>query len=398
MASVKLLIRPRKIKKNGEAYILVQIIHNQRSTEMSTGRSVLPSFWDQDKQKVIGNLPSKNALNAHLNGLKRDLESIMDLKLANRESFEAKDIIRLFRGEDPTLLVDFLKSYMTNNPDNIAETTLRNYQILLNKILDFDKTTSIKQLNHEWLEKFHKYLMSIHGNSLNTIHNRMKCLKRICKLAQQKGLVSKNPFEHYKLKTEPANRAYLTRDEINQLKNVKVKTYREALIRDTFIFGCFTGLRFSDLCLLKLESLHKENGTLRLYIQMEKTKDPLSFQLPTKAVQIIEQHGTFSIDSIFVFPISRQDKVGYQLKKEISSKNAYFNKVIKQVAQKAGIQKNISFHVARHTFATLSLSLGIPMEILSKLLGHADLKTTQIYGKIIDEHKDRAMQKWNNLM
>jgi site-specific recombinase XerD len=124
--------------------------------------------------------------------------------------------------------------------------------------------------------------------------------------------------------------------------------------------------------------------------------------LPCYENSIVKFRGSFEEkkQEEFLFPILHTDReypMEAKLKQAISARNAYFNKVLRVITTKAGIQKKVSMHVARHSFATISISIGVSLEVLSKLLGHSDLKTTQIYGKIMDKQKDEAMGLWDQV-
>jgi len=129
---------------------------------------------------------------------------------------------------------------------------------------------------------------------------------------------------------------------------------------------------------------------------MSKTGEPISFKLPKKAITILQKYN-LTDDSKFIFPVINlpPDSTNDKLINKKESRNAYINKILKEISAAVGITKNISFHISRHSFATKALTLGISMEVVSKLLGHADLKTTQIYAKIVDKAKDDAMDLFN---
>jgi len=170
------------------------------------------------------------------------------------------------------------------------------------------------------------------------------------------------------------------------------------LTKDIFLFSCYTGLRFSDLCALKPSDVIIEGNDFRLYFADVKTKNPFAFKMPNKAVAIIKKYDFENKDNKQVFPVITVDlnKLSQeQFDKKKESRNAYINKVLKVIVDKASINKKVSFHSSRHTFATISLSLGIPMEVLQKILHQKDLKTTQIYAKMLNKTADEAMELWN---
>ena len=161
-----------------------------------------------------------------------------------------------------------------------------------------------------------------------------------------------------------------------------------------FVFSCYAGgLRISDTLLLKWSNVR--DG--RINISMRKTGEQLAFKLPTVAVDIVSKYADQKSERQYVFPALRlkNENNPRELDSAISSANAKINKALKQIATDAGITKNLSFHIARHTFATMALRLGIGIEYVSKILGHSAIKETQIYAKIVNSSIDNAMDVFN---
>jgi len=169
-------------------------------------------------------------------------------------------------------------------------------------------------------------------------------------------------------------------EELNKLTEAyfsgRITNFKEKEILQYFLFACYTGLRYSDLKTLKTSSI---NGNM-LHIKMHKTGHPVGIPLTRKAFQLLPPEAKFDKDLVFHVYC-----------------NKVTNRILKQIGQQYSIQKKLTCHVARHTFATVSIILGIPIEVVSKLLGHTNLKTTQVYAKIVDSVKEREMEKWNKL-
>jgi integrase len=189
-----------------------------------------------------------------------------------------------------------------------------------------------------------------------------------------------NPFKFITIKKVEGKRDFLSTDELNRLSQAyftgKVRNPIEQEILKYFLFSCYTGLRYSDLKLLGKDSIDAN----KININMHKTGYIVSIPLTQKAKQLLPLE-TFP-DTGYVFRIYC---------------NKVTNRVLKQIGQRFDIHKKLTCHVARHTFATVSITLGIPIEVVSKLLGHTNLRTTQVYAKIVDSVKEREMEKWNSL-
>lgn len=407
MASVKVILRANKTNKAGLAPLYLQIIHERNTKEVTLKKYIDPKFWNKEKRAVRSSHSSAKPLNVHLSNELKAYETIINVKLAKEEQFTIDDIINERSGKalapnEAGSFIAFMEDYANTNPENLAFHTINSYKTCLSKLKEFSPELSFQEFTYEWLLSFEKHLIK-QGQAVNTIADKMKVLIKLSKLCLRNGYITQNPFEHYIQKTEPGTREFLTQDELRQFKAYVVTFPTHILVKDVFLFACYTGLRFSDLATLTPKNIQqgkddKGGPVYRLSLRMQKTSDNLNMKLPKPAVEILLKHGY--PDSPYVFPIlNLAHKIDTEpaLKGEISRRNAYFNKIMKKLCERAGIEKSISMHCARHTFATLSLDLGNPIEVVSKLLGHKNLRETQIYAKILDKNKDMAMDAWNNI-
>ncbi|MBR4973135.1 MAG: site-specific integrase [Clostridia bacterium] len=215
-----------------------------------------------------------------------------------------------------------------------------------------------------------------------TQHNYYRCFTGALNAAVRAEIISSNPFDKIasvdKIKVPESTREYLTIDEIKKLIATDCK--RE-IIKNAFLFSCFCGLRISDISAITWKQITQDGEQMRLQLQMQKTKEPLYLPISEQAQKFMPNRGTASIDSkIFNLPTGQ-----------------CCNDNIDKWAKAAGITKKVTFHVARHTFATMMLTLGADLYTTSKLLGHADIETTQIYAKIVNAKKDEAVNLANGI-
>ena len=249
--------------------------------------------------------------------------------------------------------------------------------------------TAFKQIDKSFCQGFLEYLKTaINGNngkrlSPNTQWGYMKKLETVINSAISDEITDSNPFKQIKSENKPKKLStevcYLTIEEVNTLINTPCFYPR---IKDGFLFACFSGLRFSDVKGLTWGKLQKDNsGNMFInYVQKKTTKQEY-LPISKSAVKYLPERGEEKdIDSVFKFP-----------------SGGYVNLQLRQWAFTAGIKKTVTFHVARHTNATLLLSLEVPIETVSKILGHSDIKTTQIYAKVIDKSKRNAVDKLDGL-
>jgi site-specific recombinase XerD len=215
-------------------------------------------------------------------------------------------------------------------------------------------------------------------NNENTIGKSLRTLRTFINVAIRKKKMTENPFTYFRIKKTEGQREYLDLSELNKLHlyyhdlTVKNKVQKEVLL--SFLFSCYTGLRYSDIRVLKIKNL--KTGFIQ--IKTIKTNSMVTIPLSNKAIELIN--------------LQSKDHEEHLLKVYC---NKVSNKHLKEISKTLGIEKKLTFHVARHTFATASLTLGIPIEVVSKLLGHTNIRTTQIYARIVDDLKVNEMKKWD---
>jgi integrase len=247
-----------------------------------------------------------------------------------------------------------------------------------------------KQVDKSYCLGFIEYLRRAknvsNGNPLseNTQVAYMRVLQTTINAAISDGIMSINPLKQINPEDKPHNKAtdvcYLTIDEVKKLIDAPC-CYPN--IKNGFLFSCFTGLRFSDVKGLTWGKLQTDNdGSTFINFIQKKTGKQEYLPVSKEAIKYLPERGTAK-ESGFVFHLPQGN---------------YVNQLLKQLALTAGIAKKVTFHVARHTNATLLLSLDVPIETVSKLLGHSDIQTTQIYAKVIDKSKRDAVNKLDGLM
>ncbi|MDR0832768.1 MAG: site-specific integrase [Candidatus Symbiothrix sp.] len=250
----------------------------------------------------------------------------------------------------------------------IEETTLKGLK-------EFQGAIPFENLNHDFLVGFERFLFQ-KGLLPSTVHKYFRHLSKYINLAIDKGYISlvENPFRKFKLPSYVSKCEYLTPEELTAFENIRLnpQQYRLQVSLDMFLFACYTGLRFSDIRALTKDKLRVMNGYLWLDLIMIKTSEqiriPVSFLFGKKPVRILRCYT--SADSNLIFE---------------GLSNTLVNRSLKELAIIAGVKKKrLSFHASRHTFATSLLGRGVSITTVQKLLGHKDLKTTQIYTKVID--------------
>jgi len=292
-----------------------------------------------------------------------------------------------------------LLEYLENIGKESAEQGSRNYaRTVLNTVralkLFRGDYIAFRDVDKEFLSEFTDYLRQMPkaskygvlktGGRLsnNSVVSYYGTLRTAINRAYKEGIITVNPTKEFdfasKVRQEPSRREYLTIDELKTLINTEC---RHEIVKRAFLFSCLCGLRVSDIRKLKWCDLQRSGGRVRIEITMQKTKEPLYLPISDEALKWLPEHSEAG-DSDFIFPLTHEGTV---------------NDTLQHWAKVAGITKHISFHVARHTHATMMLTLGADLYTVSKLLGHKNIATTQIYAKIVDKKKEEAIGLIPNL-
>ncbi|MFI5140315.1 MAG: site-specific integrase, partial [Sphingobacteriales bacterium] len=252
------------------------------------------------------------------------------------------------------------------------ETSLRHTQHFLTwkyQVADID----IKQIDHDFIIGYEFYLRSERKCANNSAVKYIKNFKKIIRICLASGWLDKDPFVNYKAKVKQVDRVFLNQEELQAMADKVFPTERLNQVRDIFLFCCFTGLAYADVNKLKRSEIVKGvDGEMWIYTKRQKTDTPSRIPLLPSALCLLNKYADHPVccNSGKALPVSTNQKM-----------NAY----LKEIADVCGINKTLTFHIARHTFATtVTLSNGVPIESVSKMLGHTNIKTTQHYAKILD--------------
>jgi integrase/recombinase XerC len=272
--------------------------------------------------------------------------------------------------------ITFIEEQLEKNKHLYSSQTLKTYKTYLTKLKNFKYPIYFHDINENFIKEYRKWMQEVRLNNQNTINKSLSILKTFVKIAQKAKYIHTNPFENILIKKIQGNREFLTMEELHILEDYYQTTTNKShkKVLRYFLFSCYTGLRFTDVVNLKYKNI--QNGFIR--IVMHKTKDEVIIPLSNKAKNLIENG-------------QPEEKIFATISNQKTNKN------LKQIMQKTGIQKHISFHCARHTFATISLTIGIPIEVVQKLLGHKNIKDTLIYAKVVPTLQMKEMEKWNNI-
>jgi site-specific recombinase XerD len=272
---------------------------------------------------------------------------------------------------------NFYESQVELLKGKLAPNTIKAYKSQLVKLRAFKKELTFNDIDLNFITAYEGFIKHEKGNNQNTVTKSIKFIKGILGRAVDQGIIKENPIKGYKMHEIQGDRHFLTMEELIVLEELlngnKLKTNKKNVLK-YFLFCCYTGLRFQDIKELRYKDI-KESSSIS--VQMIKTKEFVKIPLTEKAKNLIPANG---FDNQKVFKVMTGQPT---------------NRYLKVIMEEAKINKKISFHCARHTFATVSKSLGISYDVISKMLGHTNLKTTKIYTRYEMTLLNSEMEKWN---
>jgi site-specific recombinase XerD len=376
--------------KNGEAPLYARITVNGKRAELSLKQKLLISDWDAKKNRLKGLSDNIKKVNTYLKQINSQLFEIYQ-NLKREKKFVTSELLKAhFLGTDENryALTDIIKYHNEHMKSTLRWGTQKNYFTTHKYIFLFLKqkhsTTDmfLSELNYKFIIDFERYLRSQKSMGNNTVMKHIERLRKMVSLAYKMEWLSKDPFIKFEAKYEKKERTYLTLEELQTIENKLFTITRLELIKDLFVFSCYTGLSYGDVMRLSTKNLCTGiDGKQWIYAQREKTSVPMKIPILSRALCIIKK-----------YEVHPEAWIKDRLFPTIS--NQKLNSYLKEIADVCGITKNLTFHIARHTFATtVTLSNGVPIETVSKLLGHSKITTTQIYAKVIERKVSDDMQK-----
>ena len=390
--SVLFYIKRSKVNNEGICPIYVRVTIQAKRFEFSSNKYINPERWSREGSKIKGTNEEARTINRHLDYLKNlvlEAEKRLfkkDLKVTSEnlknELFGATEakrmLIPIFQDHNDKIKELVGKEYATG--------TLERYKTSLNHTIEFLKwkynvsDIEINKIDHAFITDYEFWLRSVRNCANNTAVKYIKNFNKIIKLCLANDWLDKNPFANYKSKVKEVERVYLSDIEIQNIINKDFKTERLALVRDIFLFSCFTGLAYIDVKnLTKSHISFGIDGEKWIFTHRQKTESASKIPILPVTQMIIDkyEHHPQSNNLEKLLPILSNQKM-----------NAY----LKEIATICEIEKELTFHIARHTFATtVTLTNGVPIESVSKMLGHKNLRTTQHYAKVLDRKVSEDM-------
>ena len=384
-------IKRNEPKKDGRVVIMVRITINGIRSQFSSKLLVQPEQWDSKNERVKGQVAEARNLNRLLENIRSSLNVHYNKFMSIDGHVTPERLRNIFLGleEQEQTIISFFDKYNDQYKLKVGTTsthrTYTRYLLTRERLAEFMKQRynlsdmPINEMTVSFIDEFYLYIR----NNTECNHNSsLKFLQRfrtILYFAKNNGVSFNDPFGSFRFRYDKVNRGYLDQDELDILYTKKFPSVRLSQVRDIFIFSCYTGLAYVDVFELTEDKIRKAfDGHLWIMTKRQKTDVNTNVRLLDIPLAILEKYKGKQKNGK-VLPVISNQKI---------------NDYLEEIADICGIGKKITFHVARHTFAsTVALGNDVPMESIQSMLGHADIKTTQIYAHVIDRKLSRDMDK-----
>jgi len=415
---------------DGKKVIYLRVYIGEEEKEYSLRQKISPNNWDQVNGKVSAGEGNSRIINTLIEKKIQEIKAIfLKFEIAEQE-LTLEEFHRIYTGkkeevadqkEDGSLEVDKVKDFYRFYTDQkkiidkkIEPSTARAYHQILGSLQNFSSKLPLSKIDYDFLDRFEAHLKYDCKLEQTTVYKRMKTFKMYVKIAKKKNLIAVNPFDEYPLKDGKSNRTYLIEEDLELIKNIELIREGEKRARMLFLFQCVSGLSYSDLIELKFGDIQEDF----ICTERFKTDNKIEIPLIDLAQEILEQRAkqilekvrkelivlqeVEDIENVEIAEIPKNTVLytlevlkGQNVFESIS--NQKYNEHLHEIERKAKLSEPLTTHVARHTFATLFLENGGSLEVLQSLLGHSNIYTTGIYGKITKKRKKAEITKLNSL-
>ena len=390
--NVTFYVRTNYQNKQGQSSIMTRISLNGKYLSVgATGVNVEVGKWNKENGRVKGYSQQAKQINARLNEITTILSNIFSQHEKDEHlSLDMIKSIYLGKSRDLTSFLEYFDKFLDDLKVQIGKgktrATYQKYLVTKKHFADFlqeyrgRKDIAPGELDQMMINDFDIYLRTKLSMRQNSASKTVRFLKTVVLFMIRCGAIERDPFTNYRFQWKQASRDFLSEEELTSIMEKKLVTPRLEAVRDIFIFSCFTGLAYIDIANLRESDIVTMNGERWIVTSRHKTGVSCNIPLLEVPQKILQKY-------------EGKDKKGRLL--PILS-NQKMNAYLKEIADVCGIEKNLTCHVARHTFATLMLSLGVSMESVSRMLGHTNIKTTQIYARITNQKVSKDMKAISN--
>lgn len=388
--SIYFYLKRRKLQKDSKSTIMLRIIVNNKATDVSLKTSILQEHWDKQNRRVSDMNPEAHNINAYLDKVSSTLQHHYRQAQLEGKQLTASMLKQRFMatGTNPPSLLELFDKQVKDtdrlaHAGQISMSHSNRHKLVYRRLEEFCKKMGrqdmpLEQFNRQMIHELELFFRTDCRLSINTTAKMMSMVRKGILWAYRCGIILTNPFSTYRIKKEESQKQYLNRQEIIRIMGKRLDIPRLASIRDIFIFSCFTGISYSDICRLRKDQIISDSDKgMYIHLYRTKTNHPAFIPLLPQAKKI----ASFYIrkgESEYLFPTISNQK-----------SNAY----LKELADVCHIRKRVTFHTARHTFATtVTLANDVALQNVSKMLGHSSTRMTQHYARVLDNSIMKDMQ------
>ena len=400
METYNVLFYAKKVKNNPKAStIYLRITVSGKRTEISTGQTINTSQWGIKSGKVTGNTPNAKQLNALLEGIRSKIFECYTALFNTGKEITCESLRNKYLKieERKVTLIETFKDHNSKMKELIGkefskgtweryETSLRHTQSFLKWKFNLSDI-NVCDVNHAFVADYEFYLRTVRNCSNNSAVKYIKNFQKIINICLNNEWMSKNPFIGYKSKIEKVDVRFLTPQQLKDIQSKNFISERLSIVRDIFVFCCYTGLAYVDVKNLTKQKISVGiDGGLWIKTKRAKTKIEASIPLLSEAHEILTKYENHQkcLNENTVLPVLSNQKM---------------NEYLKEIGALCEIDFDITFHTARHTFATtITLNNGVPLETVSKMLGHTNIRMTQHYAKIQDKKIGEDISALRNVL
>ena len=391
---VLLYLKKSGLDKSGKAPIMGRITVNRTMAQFGCKLSCTPELWNPRESRLNGKSREAVETNTKIEKLLLAINTAFDSLVGRKADFDATDVKDLFQGSMETQMTlmkmtdavcDDIKARIGIDRAKGTYPAYHYMRLALGEFIETKykvKDLAFGQLTEQFIHEYQAFATEEKGYAIDTVRHHLAVLKKICRLAYKKGYSEKCHFQHFALpqQSERTPRA-LSRESFEKIRDVEIPAYRKShiLARDLFLFACYTGVSYADVVSITNENLYTdEDGALWLKYRRKKNEHRASVKLLPEALALINKYHSEYRETLF--PLLRWSNL---------------RRHMKALAALAGIKDDLCYHQARHSFASLiTLEAGVPIETISRMLGHSDISTTQVYARVSPKKLFEDMDKF----
>lgn len=375
--AVKIILRKDKKSNSNEFPVYLRITENRQSSYIALGFNLAPNYWSEKFQVITDSHPHCAEYNEQIYQAMLKIEQIKRDVAAKGGTVSCKLIKRLYNTNQSYNFIEFAEKFIANLRDTANYGTFINYRSSVKKFVTFinDDFIDVEDVNVRLLQEYENYLRLELRNSTNTVYNNLKVIRKIIYEAIDIGLIpmSDNPFNKYRLEKTERKKDFLSHEELQAIDSLSFsRTNPLVITKYMFLLSCFTGLKLNVVKSLKWTDI--KDG----HVKFQHLNETFNMKLINKAQLVLNNYRSrleFVDETETIFP---------------SLSNVYINKNLKKVGLQAGFERNLTFNMARNTFAILAIKKGVRLDVVAKLMGHKNFYSILPYAKSTSRDVDYA--------